>query len=356
MREYKSGQDIFTYTGRFDFSNPRGALCAWSGSSVGFCLKASSLVVEIENFSPVSLGFENNYFVVAVNGVKAGILKLKNAERYYNLSQYVNPDEFVEIRLFKNTEAICGKVRFCGMETDNEAKVVPVDRKKRLFIEFIGDSVTCGKDILGPVCDGSFDPALESAWDSWASVGARQLDADWSMVSFSGKGMWRNHDLSSEFTIPVLYDRIIPQSTGKWDLTSQRPDVVALNLGTNDFLYRVAFPEVFSKTYADFVFRLMELYPDALFVCCMGPMLSDNGIVNGGTGKCSPGAAVNLRECIGRVIEMLGNPSNVQFCQLSAVGGLDPEPSDHPGVNLQALNGREFAEFVTSHLKQRSMC
>ena len=82
-------------------------------------------------------------------------------------------------------------------------------------------------------------------------------------------------------SVPKIYDYIDGVNNkrntdaAKWDFSKFQPDVVVINLGTNDNGYVGNNPErleAFKQSYLDFLKRLRGYYPNAHIVCTMGMM------------------------------------------------------------------------------------
>ncbi|MFW5740170.1 MAG: SGNH/GDSL hydrolase family protein, partial [Myxococcota bacterium] len=74
--------------------------------------------------------------------------------------------------------------------------------------------------------------------------------------------------------MPEVYPRSIPTEPGAWSF-SPEPDVVVINLGTNDFSTDGDPTETqFVTTYVAFLELLRSRYPDALVMCTVAPLLS----------------------------------------------------------------------------------
>ena len=119
--------------------------------------------------------------------------------------------------------------------------------KKDMLIEFIGDSITCGYGIDDPDKDHHFVTATEDVTKAYAYLTAKTLDADYSMLSFSGYGIISgytdNDNKVSAQTVPQFYTKLgyswgkngdfSPQES-EWEFSGRQPDLVVVNLGTND--------------------------------------------------------------------------------------------------------------------------
>ena len=90
------------------------------------------------------------------------------------------------LRIVKLSENMRGKAALLCLETDGELLFAsPVPENKR-YIEFIGDSITCGFGNEAAGRDSPFDTREENGWISFGAVCARKLGAEFSMISVSG--------------------------------------------------------------------------------------------------------------------------------------------------------------------------
>lgn len=113
-----------------------------------------------------------------------------------------------------------------------ELRETPADGE--LFIEFIGDSITCGYANLGiNKTDDVVGAETTEATATYAYLTAQALGADHSMVSVSGIGIYKGF---TDFNMPEIYPYICyrrDQSVKDFQPT-RKPNVVVINLGTND--------------------------------------------------------------------------------------------------------------------------
>src|SRR5262249_41999742 len=137
-------------------------------------------------------------------------------------------------------------------------------------------SISCGYGDEGnPMCTFSAD--TENHYLTYEALAARKLGADLVTVAWSGKGVVCNYgDGPNSCTdpMPPLWDRTLPSSNGStWDF-SWKPDVVIINLGTNDFSTDVDPSELqFTAAYESFLRHIRSKYADAYILCTVGPLL-----------------------------------------------------------------------------------
>ena len=185
------------------------------------------------------------------------------------------------VSLYKRSESNLGDWFLYGMRVNGEVKKELLPELPERKIEFVGNSITCGYDVLVPVVGMEFDLAYESSFYSYAGQTAKILDADARIVCSSGHGLYINVDGSSTLTLPVVYDRTGTLSTSvvPWDHDKWHPDVVVINLGTNDFASGKNDSTKFVDSALDFVRKVHSYHPNARIVLLDGPMLTGEYMV-----------------------------------------------------------------------------
>jgi lysophospholipase L1-like esterase len=184
------------------------------------------------------------------------------------------------VRLEKLTESQAGGSRFIGFyPAGGSAPLEPPARARQ--IEFIGDSHTVGYGNTSPSrqCSEREIHDLTDTQQAFGPIAARQLDADYRIIAYSGRGIVRNYAgvLPGESMI-VLYPRAKPDDPQDHERVdrSWKPQVIVIDLGTNDFstplhtgekwTSEAALHTDYQRAYVDFVRRLHSNEPQARFV------------------------------------------------------------------------------------------
>ena len=192
------------------------------------------------------------------------------------------------IRLVKLSEAYNSSMGISGIHVDGTIRAA---KEKKLKIEFIGDSITCGYGVDGELGD-TFTTATENAMKSYAIRAAELLEADWSLVSYSGYGLvsgYTTNGSAVEEQRIGLYYTLLGHSQGalasglkadevEWDFKEFAPDYVVINLGTNDATYcgnDSVKKQEFISAYIDFLKTVREHNKKATIVCTLGIMGQD---------------------------------------------------------------------------------
>jgi lysophospholipase L1-like esterase len=252
--------------GRFDGTDPAEPTAEWSASAMETQFAGTS--------ASVLLGGTGNYFEVVVDGAVQPMLTTDGSGTYAIASGLAAGMH--DVLVFRRDEAEYGATAFLGFLFGAGAQaVVPPSPSRR--IEVVGDSISAGFGDECPNANTTYTPATEDAYIAYGPVAARALGADVHVIAWSGKGMYQNLDGTTTDTMPVLWQRTIPTDpTSTWDPSLWVPDVVVVNLGTNDYFAPGPDPSAdYETTYEQFVVTLRSAYPGAYVLCAIGPMLTD---------------------------------------------------------------------------------
>lgn len=184
------------------------------------------------------------------------------------------------VRLEKLTESQSGGSRFLGFfPAAGSAPLPPRPRLRQ--IEFIGDSYTVGYGNTSPIqtCSEQEVHATTDTQQAFGPLVAKRLEADYRINAYSGFGIVRNYNGGSPgLSLPTIYKRLKPdepaaleRSGGGW-----RPQVIVINLGTNDFStplratepwpHQEALKGDYRQRYVQFVRQLAARQPQARFI------------------------------------------------------------------------------------------
>jgi lysophospholipase L1-like esterase len=261
------------FIGRFDTSDAAGPKFAWSATTIKANFTGTGIAVNLKSTG-------DNWFNVIIDGVVGTPVNVASGTTMPVALAVGLASGSHTVELVRRTEAWVGEVQFLGFTvTDGQLLTPPATAARR--IEFIGDSITCGYGNEGTSQYQSFTTKNENAYLAYGSVAARALGADQITVAWSGKGVIRNYGGDTNEMMPELYPRILPyNSTLTWDAGQWLPQVVVINLGTNDFSVGVPDKEAFTTAYANFVQKIRSQYGDAHIYCAVGPMLNGDNLAS----------------------------------------------------------------------------
>lgn len=256
------------YVGRFTDDYRFG----WTGCMIEIEFAGSEISADLELVEGVAAGL-----TVVVDG-EPRFLKVDEGRKEYLLAEGLGEGTH-RIALFKRSEGSLGSVRFHGFKASDDAVLSRPQAPDRKML-VIGDSITCGYGNEAKSLDEGNTVENENGYLSYAPITARRLNADLMMFCWSGRGMYRNRQLENDqaATIPKIFDQTLPMDKViKWDHSTFVPDVVVINLGTNDMAFqndkKSPLPkEDFIEVYAAFISRIREFAPDSKIVISIGPM------------------------------------------------------------------------------------
>ncbi|HEY8906675.1 MAG TPA: SGNH/GDSL hydrolase family protein [Rhodoferax sp.] len=271
------------YTGRVDHSDPRAPSFAFPGVCIEACFEGHEISLLLSDTG------DQNYFEVEIDNLPPQVFQSAKGLTTWAVAAHLTSGPHT-VRIVKRTEALCGVTTFHGFQLADGARLVAPAAPLGKRLEFIGDSITCGYGNMVSTYhpqDFPFTPANENNSLSWGALTAQALDAQYVAVAYSGRGLMRNFDGTEAGTLPEIYASIFPDTPGKaaWDMAAYCPDVLVINLGTNDYYSQLtrkdlsdeAFDARFADTYRHFLTRLRQHHgPTTRMVCAVGPMLSDD--------------------------------------------------------------------------------
>ena len=230
---------------------------------------------------------------------------------------YVNDEEYKKIDIDK--EGVY--TLFEGLSGTNNVKVVKITEfrdntlgvkdlniiggsvtglppEKTRRIEVIGDSITCGFSILGNnAVNNNFVTYEEDSTLTWNSILAEYFGAMQYTVAFSGLGIVIGTGKSEDLIIENTYnnicsvDKVKNANSEAWYFSDYTPDLVIINLGTNDAGTGIS-KETVESGVKKLLTQVRSKYPHAAIVWCYGMMTDDywlnikSGVEESGISDC----------------------------------------------------------------------
>lgn len=200
---------------------------------------------------------------------------------------------FHRLRLQKCTEGEngCTTIHQLILAGGGELKSAPA---KSRMIEIYGDSYTCG---FGDESNNPSDPfkvETENCNKAYGCILARYFDADYALIAHSGKGMVRNYGDSVRLSKNTMFTRVANvyddfDPSVVYDFKSYKPDLVLINLGTNDFsTHPVPTDQEYVSGYLKMIQQLRIKYGNVPILC----VVPHSGVL---TASCQQ----SLKEAVG---------------------------------------------------------
>ncbi|NLZ45119.1 MAG: hypothetical protein GX896_00335 [Clostridiales bacterium] len=258
-----------------------------SGAGVEFEFTGKKLDMTIVG-DGAAFGDANNQarFAIYVDGERV-IDKMLDEEEMVVTPVDNAESKTVTVKVIKLSETAMSTMGIKPIKLQEGEKITPVAQKE-LKIEFIGDSITCGYGVDDEVKENHFATTTEDVTKTYAYKTAQALDADYSMFSISGYGIISGYSSNGK-KVP---EQALPQYYGKlgyswnkfaevsapnevdWDFSNYQPNIIVINLGTNDSTYCKGDEkkQEYVDAYKEFLKQVREANPNAEIFCTLGIM------------------------------------------------------------------------------------
>ena len=263
------------------------------GTSAQYLYPGSSIST---NFTGTSLSAKFNkvvaYYWVEIDNMEPYKLYTRSAARYSQKDDaFVLAQGLAEgshtAKITLCSEGIFKNPQFYGFLIDESASLSKPATKSVKF-EFIGNSITCGYG-TEVTNRSAFNDSTSNFCHGYAYLTAKEFNAETMVVARSGIGIYTNYgDQNSLYgMMPDNYFKTWLNASTNWDFTKFTPDVVFINLGTNDtwnfgFAVDKNKPDfdsaAYASTYRTFLNNIIANYPNSSFVLLTGSMMRDNAL------------------------------------------------------------------------------
>ncbi|MBQ2536682.1 MAG: lipase [Bacteroidaceae bacterium] len=271
---YHPNDTNIQYIGRFDDSDPMHPAFTYPGVQIrtGFTgtslemmckLHSGYFMVEIDGGEPFKVSFLGNTVANLANGLADGT---HQAIVTYIGEGYENVPEFH------------------GFFVDKGKTLAPAAPLPTRKIEFIGNSITCGYGIEANSEAEHYTEETANFYYTYAARTARNLNAQALVVARSGIGVYRSYNgpktgdkvnMNTEYPYTLLYN-----NQQKWDFSRYTPDVVCINLGTNDTSTQGADSVLLLNGFKQLYKQVRSHYPKAKIVLLCGCMMNGQQLLS----------------------------------------------------------------------------
>lgn len=262
-----------------------------SGSAVEFTFTGTKASFTIQGDSSATPGNRDNAarYAVYVDGERVIDDQMLQMQKELEIPLSGEEKEYT-VKFIKLSEAANSIIGIKSIDVTSRGDIKPTPSKE-LKIEFIGDSITCGYGVDDEDRDHHFSTGTEDATKAYAIKTAELLGADYSLVSYSGHGIISGYsgdgNKVEEQQVPPIYAKLgksyatggnITLTETDWDFSRFVPDVIVVNLGTNDASYTGSDKDKrqdYTEHYTEFIGQIREKNPDAYILCTLGIMGAD---------------------------------------------------------------------------------
>lgn len=266
---FKATSDAIHYVGRTERLDDGSIRFDWVGTHFRFCFTGDKCILRAGDT-------KSSYYYVFVDGEFAADINIRSRDTLITLCRGVGSGEHT-LMAFKRTEASEGATTIYQIILEKDGVLLPQRFDERRRIEFIGNSITCGFGVESNNPYEAYTPETENAYYSYASLTARSFDADYTLIAHSGEGVVHNYGdpkRISDYTMLQRFRSLHDMDrTRTWNFTRWQPQVVVINLGTNDFSQQVRpSSREFIEGYKQLLGEVRSAYGDLPILCLSSPM------------------------------------------------------------------------------------
>ncbi len=321
------------YVGRICFDNPERPRFTFPGTQITARFTGTSLKLVAKPHSGYYMAQIDDAepFKVSLMGQRDSVVTIATAL----------PQGEHLCRLMYVVEGYELKPSFWGLVLDEGAHLLPPPDLSERMIEFIGNSITCGYGNESIMAPDPFEYETENHFFTYAQLTTRALQAQAHVVARSGIGVYRSYGgpkegtpenvMTTEYVYTNLYDR-----SERWDFNRYQPQLVCINLGTNDLSTNNYDVTLLKAAYKKFLKQVRQHNPNAKIVFLCGSMLN---------GKELEIAKTIMNEVVDEAHQK-GDNEVYRFDFTPQTGSLGYGASWHPSLQQHQLMADELTPFL----------
>ncbi|MBR3472067.1 MAG: lipase [Prevotella sp.] len=263
-----------SYIGRTSHRNPKAVAFTYPGIQIRAVFQGSSVAMKTKPGSGFFMIELDDQAPFKVESTKEDSI-VRIAAHLPAPSGTALPEHRLTITYIN--EGLLMKPVFYGLLLDSGCSLPRNPRLPRHNIEFIGNSITCGLGNEGDNSDKKHTYAKQNQYYTYAAIASRELDAQCWVVARSGMGIYRNtlgNPKGDAKNLQAYYPYTLFGTDGeRWDFRRNTPDVVCINLGTNDTTNPSYDVSLLAAAYVRFIHTIRSHYPKAKIVLLTGTMV-----------------------------------------------------------------------------------
>lgn len=264
---FKAADPAIRYVGRTKTLTDGSVKFDWSGTYLETNFTGGSVALRLSERGV-------SYYNVFVDGKPQGVMKSCGVDTLITVVEGLSR-KLHSLRLQKRSEGEFGCTTLHSLVLARGGRLQAGPQKRKRFIEFYGNSLTCGYGTDGKDKTEPFKVETENCNLSFSNIIPRYFDADYALIAHSGRGVVRNYGDSVRCSAVTMKERMLrtfdEDPDELWDFKKgYQPDLVIINLGTNDFSTEPhPYRKEFVPAYVQILRQLREAYGKELPVLCV---------------------------------------------------------------------------------------
>ncbi len=270
LQTFPADLEAIRYVGR-TISDNNGLSFGWSGTYLCTMFSGSKCDMKASDTG-------ESFYNIFIDGELKKVIRIASKDTLINIASGLDKG-FHRLKIQKRSEGEFGKTTIHQFMLAKRQSFKADTNIPVRFIEFIGDSFTCGYGIEGKHRDEPFLVETENSDLTYACTIARYFDADYTLIAHSGRGAVRNYGDSARTSKSPMRDLMLNTFDNnpdiQWNFKAYKPSLVVINLGSNDFSTKPQpLQEEYTGAYKVIISQLREKYGD-IPILCIGPRIGE---------------------------------------------------------------------------------
>lgn len=247
----------------------------WSAAGFKVNFQGSGIKAQIASNAPNATNYA--YLKVYVDGVEQEDVLVDEKLQTITLAEGLDPNETHTVEVRKRNSARSSTAGLVHLELTDGAKLARPADKERL-IEFVGDSLTVGWSAAkGAENETAWSTKTEDGTRTYSKQVADAFNAEYMVTAISGRGVVMNNSGGGAPYFPDIYPKLDYYNDSETNYDSKtnydfalQPDVIVINLGSNDATNSDLDLDVFKAGVISFIQMVREKNPNAKILWAYG--------------------------------------------------------------------------------------
>ena len=264
FKEIPGNFPMVRYTGRVIKGHDGSVSFDWSGTYAELKFTGGFLAIRVSDS-------RKSYYNIFINGQRVNVVSTFGKDSVIVLAAGLK-GRYNTAYIQKRSEGEQGKTTIHSIILAGKGDILGYNPGRTRHIEFIGNSLTVGFGTEGKSKDEKFKAETENCDLAFGAIISRYFDADYTLIAHSGWGAARNYGDSLRVSRISMKDKMLQtfdmEPSQLWNFKDYRPDIVVINLGSNDFSTKPhPLKEEFLGCYSIIIDRLRDKYGDVSILC-----------------------------------------------------------------------------------------
>jgi len=250
----------------------------WTHSGFEFNIDGTGATALLSSSCPSS---NKTYLKIYVDGVETETIHMTAPVMTVTLAEGLSDGPHT-IKVVKRTNGRSGTAALMKLWVDEGTEILKPNKPATRKIQFLGDSITVGYGSMDWLSPSAWSTDSEDGTITYAALTSKYFGADNHTIAVSGRGVIWNTGSSKDTAnhAPLMYEYWDWNDHKQWNHSLYQPDVVVINLGTNDRgnITNDADHTTFKNAVYNLIAQVRKDNPNAHIIWAYGAMGDSNNV------------------------------------------------------------------------------